>query len=84
MYTCRLENSFGCADCSTNIVVKRKQLSPVFLRRLQPIWMEENQRLVAEVEIGGMPAPTVEWFKEDEELQRKENEKKKVLNYTCN
>ena len=68
-YTCKLDTASGSAESSTDVVVKRKHLSPVFLRRLQPIWVEEGQRIVAEVEIGGMPAPHVYWFKDDELLR---------------
>ena len=63
-YCCRLKNSAGTAESTADLVVKRKQLSPVFLKRLQSISENAGNRVIVEVEVGGTPSPTVVWFKD--------------------
>ena len=59
-----MENAGGSAESTADLIVKRKQLSPVFLKRLQSISENMGGRLVAEVEVGGTPSPKVTWFKD--------------------
>ena len=63
-YTCTLNNPGGTAESTADLVVRKKQLSPVFLKRLRPISENEGCRIVAEVEVGGTPSPNVFWFKD--------------------
>ena len=57
-YTCRIsvgegeggDGSGWCVEETTaQLTVEKKRLPPVFLRRLAPIWIEQGQRLLAEV-----------------------------------
>ena len=59
MYTCRAENSGGSSESSADVVIRRKELSPVFLKRLRGVAVEVGQPLLLEVEVGGIPAPEV-------------------------
>ena len=59
-----MKNSAGTAESTADLVVKRKQLSPVFLKRLQSISENAGNRVIVEVEVGGTPSPTVVWFKD--------------------
>ena len=58
-YCCRAENTGGTAESLVDLVVRRKRLSPVFLRRLQAQSVLAGARLLLEVEVGGLPAPQV-------------------------
>ena len=59
-----MNNPGGTAESTADLVVKRKQLSPVFLKRLRPVSENMGSRIVAEVEVGGTPTPNVFWFKD--------------------
>ena len=59
-----MNNPGGTAESTADLVVRRKQLSPVFLKRLRPVSETTGSRIVAEVEVGGTPSPNVFWFKD--------------------
>ena len=67
-YNCRAENEAGIAESICDVVVKKKTLSPVFLKRIQSKYLDIGQRLLLEVEIGGMPSPSIMWFFNDIEI----------------
>ena len=67
-YTCRAENDGGSAESTADLVVKKKHLSPVFLRRLHSQVKILGQRLVLEIEIGGFPQPQVTWYLNEEQV----------------
>ena len=67
-YTCRAENDGGSAESTADLVVKKKHLSPVFLRRLQSQVIVLGQKLVLEVESGGFPMPQVTWYLNEEQV----------------
>ena len=67
-YTCRAENDGGSAESTADLVVKKKHLSPVFLRRLRSQVIVLCQKLVLEVEIGGFPLPQVIWYSNEEQV----------------
>ena len=67
-YTCRAENNGGSAESTADLVVKKKHLSPVFLRRLQSQGKVLGQKIVLEVEIGGFPLPQVTWYLNEEQV----------------
>ena len=67
-YTCRAENDGGSAESMADLVVKKKHLSPVFLRRLQSQVKILGQKLVLEVESGGFPQPQVTWYLNEEQV----------------
>ena len=61
-YTCHAENDGGSAESTADIVVRKKNLSPIFLKRLQSQEIDVGQKLLLEVEIGGSPVPEVTWY----------------------
>ena len=67
-YTCRAENEAGSAESTSDLVVKKKNLSPVFLRRLRSQDIILGRKLVLEVEIGGSPSPQVAWYLNEEQI----------------
>ena len=67
-YTCKAENEAGIAESIADIIVKKKHLSPVFLKRLQSKYLELGQRLIMEVELGGSPIPEVYWYFNEKEI----------------
>ena len=82
-YCCRLNNSAGTAESTADLVVKRKQLSPVFLKRLQSISENTGTRIVVEVEVGGTPSPSVYWFKDGVPIVNKPGHTKIHENGPC-
>lgn len=46
-----------------------KIFPPVFGHRLQQQTVNIGDRVVLEVEVTGMPDPTIEWFKDDNPLE---------------
>ena len=70
-YTLVAENPLGHAVSNAELIVRKKQFPPVFWQRLYNYEAESGSRLVAEVEVGGWPVPTVTWFKDDEILTTK-------------
>ena len=68
-YTCRAVNAGGSAESTADLVVKKKHLSPVFLRRLQSQVIVLGQKLVLEVESGGFPLPQVTWYLNEEQVK---------------
>ena len=68
-YTVRAVNKCGECRSSCRLTVDRKQLSPVFLRRLQSQSLPAGARLVLEVEVGGQPGPMVSWWRGEERLE---------------
>lgn len=70
-YTLVAENQLGHAVSNCDLIVRKKQFPPVFWQRLYNYEAEAGSRLVAEVEVGGWPVPSVTWFKEDEVLSTK-------------
>ena len=67
-YTCKIENEAGVAESIADIIVKKKCLSPVFLKRLQSKYLEIGQRLIMEAEIGGTPEPKIFWYFNENEI----------------
>ena len=70
-YTLVAENQLGHAVSNCDLIVRKKQFPPVFWQRLYNYEAEAGSRLVAEVEVGGWPVPTVTWFKDEEVLNTK-------------
>ncbi|KAG7188138.1 hypothetical protein KM043_013359 [Ampulex compressa] len=64
-YTCTANNEVGSASSTADLVVKKTIFPPVFGRRLQAQVVKRGDRVIMEVEITGMPEPTVLWYKDD-------------------
>ena len=78
-----MTNPSGTAESTADLIVKRKQLSPVFLKRLQSIGENAGARIVAEVEVGGTPSPSVFWFKDGFPLTNQPGHVKIHVNGPC-
>ncbi|XP_071443400.1 titin isoform X2 [Hetaerina americana] len=63
-YTCKIENGAGSASSTADLVVKKTVFPPVFGRRLQAQVAKKGQRVVLEVEVTGLPDPTITWSKD--------------------
>ncbi|XP_046401656.1 titin isoform X2 [Ischnura elegans] len=63
-YTCKIENPAGSASSTADLVVKKTVFPPVFGRRLQAQVAKKGQRVVMEVEVTGLPDPTITWSKD--------------------
>ena len=82
-YSCRLNNCGGTAESTTDLIVKRKELSPVFLKRLQSICENAGAKIIAEVEVGGTPNPDVLWLKDGVVIMNKPGHIKIHSNGPC-
>ena len=66
-YTLVATNQLGHAECSCDLIVRKKQFPPVFWKRLYNVYGDDNSKFVGEVEIGGWPVPDVYWYKVTED-----------------
>ncbi|KAG0730308.1 Titin [Chionoecetes opilio] len=68
-YTCHLDNDAGSAQCTCDVIVKKNQFPPVISRRLQPKVLGVNERLHLEIDVTGLPSPTITWSKDGQTLK---------------
>jgi len=66
-YTLVISNQLGTAECSCDLIVRKKQFPPVFWQRLYNVGDEGSRRFVGGVEVGGWPVPAVFWYKVSED-----------------
>lgn len=52
-----------------NNVYIEPTMPPVFGRRLQAQLVKKGERVTMEVEVTGLPDPTISWYKDGEKLQ---------------
>ncbi|XP_012542170.2 titin isoform X3 [Monomorium pharaonis] len=64
-YTCTASNDIGSASSTSDLVVKKTIFPPVFGKRLKAQVVKKGDRIIMEVEITGIPEPTVSWYKND-------------------
>ncbi|KAL0100113.1 hypothetical protein PUN28_019517 [Cardiocondyla obscurior] len=64
-YTCKVSNDVGSASSTADLVVKKTIFPPVFGKRLKAQVAKKGDRIIMEVEITGIPEPTVNWYKND-------------------
>ena len=62
-YTLVAQNQLGAAECTCDLIVRKKQFPPVFWQRLYNVNGDDTSRFVGEVEVGGWPVPDVYWYK---------------------
>lgn len=55
------------------IICLEKTFPPVFGRRLQAQLIKKGERVVMEVEVTGLPDPTISWFKDGQPLATEPN-----------
>ncbi|XP_030372942.1 uncharacterized protein LOC115622947 isoform X4 [Scaptodrosophila lebanonensis] len=68
-YAVTASNSVGQSTSSADLVVKKTIFPPVFGRRLQAQVSKKGEKLIMEVEVTGLPEPTVTWLKDDKPLK---------------
>ncbi|XP_020714421.1 titin homolog isoform X4 [Ceratitis capitata] len=62
-------NTMGQSTSTADLVVKKTIFPPVFGRRLQAQVVKRGEKIIMEVEVTGLPEPTVVWMKDDKPLQ---------------
>ncbi|XP_042876868.1 titin-like isoform X4 [Penaeus japonicus] len=67
-YTCFIQNEGGSAQCTCDVIIKKKQFPPVISKRLQPVVVGVNERLHMEIDVTGTPLPEVSWTKDGQPL----------------
>ncbi|XP_073838140.1 zormin isoform X4 [Musca autumnalis] len=67
-YAVTASNIAGQATSTADLIVKKTIFPPVFGKRLQAQVMKKNEKIVMEVEVTGLPAPSVVWMKDDKPL----------------
>ncbi|XP_072764140.1 uncharacterized protein [Anoplolepis gracilipes] len=73
-YTCMVSNDVGNASSTADLVVKKTIFPPVFGKRLKAQVAKKGDRVVMEVEITGIPEPTVGWYKNDVPINERPQE----------
>ncbi|KAH8316915.1 hypothetical protein KR074_002313 [Drosophila pseudoananassae] len=68
-YAVTASNTVGQSTSTADLVVKKTIFPPVFGRRLQAQVSKKGEKLVMEVEVTGLPEPTVTWLKDDKPLK---------------
>ncbi|KAH8272384.1 hypothetical protein KR018_001100 [Drosophila ironensis] len=68
-YAVTASNAVGQSTSTADLVVKKTIFPPVFGRRLQAQVAKKGEKLVMEVEVTGLPEPTVTWLKDDKPLK---------------
>ncbi|KAL5290626.1 hypothetical protein ACFFRR_010159 [Megaselia abdita] len=80
-YSVVATNPMGESTCTADVVVKKKIFPPVFGHRLQPQTVNIGDRVVLEVEVTGMPDPTIEWFKDGKPLEESRVSEHSIRNF---
>ncbi|XP_014485705.1 PREDICTED: uncharacterized protein LOC106750117 isoform X2 [Dinoponera quadriceps] len=70
-YTCTVSNEVGSASSTADLVVKKTIFPPVFGKRLKAQVVKKGDRVIMEVEITGIPEPTVTWYKNDVPINKR-------------
>ncbi|XP_001354027.3 uncharacterized protein [Drosophila pseudoobscura] len=68
-YAVTASNAVGQSTSTADLVVKKTIFPPVFGRRLQAQVAKRGEKLIMEVEVTGLPDPTVLWLKDDKPIQ---------------
>ncbi|XP_037939330.1 muscle M-line assembly protein unc-89 isoform X2 [Teleopsis dalmanni] len=64
-YAVTATNTIGQSTSTADLVVKKTIFPPVFGRRLQAQVVKRGEKIIMEVEVTGLPDPTVVWMKDD-------------------
>ncbi|XP_075160107.1 zormin isoform X2 [Haematobia irritans] len=78
-YAVTASNVAGQATTTADLIVKKSIFPPVFGKRLQAQVMKKNEKIVMEVEVTGLPAPTVVWMKDEKPLNEVEISQHRLL-----
>lgn len=75
-YECVAENECGSASCSAELLVNEADSKPEFSETMKDIEVALDNEGRFDVQVSGVPKPTVEWFKGTEKI---ENERKFIF-----
>ncbi|XP_032599442.1 titin isoform X6 [Drosophila grimshawi] len=64
-YAVTASNAVGQSTSTADLVVKKTIFPPVFGRRLQAQVSKKGEKLIMEVEVTGLPEPTVTWLRDE-------------------
>ncbi|XP_046807759.1 uncharacterized protein LOC111679299 isoform X8 [Lucilia cuprina] len=67
-YAVTASNTMGQSTSTADLVVKKTIFPPVFGRRLQAQVVKKGEKIIMEVEVTGLPEPTVVWMKDEKPL----------------
>ncbi|XP_067210497.1 uncharacterized protein zormin isoform X3 [Linepithema humile] len=82
-YTCTVSNDVGSASSTADLVVKKTVFPPVFGKRLKAQVVKKGDRVIMEVEITGIPDPTVNWYKNDVPINERPPELRIIQQGNC-
>ncbi|XP_071560873.1 uncharacterized protein [Temnothorax nylanderi] len=82
-YTCKVSNDVGSASSTADLVVKKTIFPPVFGKRLKAQVAKKGDRVIMEVEITGIPEPTVSWYKNDVPINEQSPKLKIIQQGNC-
>lgn len=68
-YECVAENEFGSASCSAELLVNEADSKPEFSKTMKDVEVELDSVGRFDVQVSGVPMPTVEWFKGTEKIE---------------
>ncbi|XP_053952608.1 titin homolog isoform X8 [Anastrepha ludens] len=68
-YAITATNTMGQSTSTADLVVKKTIFPPVFGRRLQAQVVKRGEKIIMEVEVTGLPEPTVVWMKDDKPIE---------------
>ncbi|XP_055314991.1 uncharacterized protein LOC129575416 isoform X3 [Sitodiplosis mosellana] len=67
-YSCSATNPIGNALSTADVVVKKSIFPPVFGHRLQAKVAKCGERVIMDIEVSGIPPPTITFYKDDKPL----------------
>uniref|UniRef100_A0A1A9W7E8 Ig-like domain-containing protein n=1 Tax=Glossina brevipalpis TaxID=37001 RepID=A0A1A9W7E8_9MUSC len=79
-YAITASNSMGQSSSTADLVVKKTIFPPVFGRRLQAQVVRKDEKIIMEVEVTGLPEPTVTWMKDEKPLSEANLSTHRLLN----
>ena len=72
-YKCVASNIHGKATCQADLELLETEIAPEFIKKLRNMEVMEEEGVRLDVFVSGVPAPTVEWFKEKVKLSETDN-----------
>ncbi|XP_037901176.1 titin isoform X14 [Glossina fuscipes] len=79
-YAVTASNAMGQSTSTADLVVKKTIFPPVFGRRLQAQVVKKDEKIIMEVEVTGLPEPTVVWMKDEKPLSEANLSSHRLLN----
>ena len=70
-FKCVVENVFGSASCSSELLVNEANAKPVFEEKMKPVTINEGDPATFTVKVTGNPPPVIDWYRGKEQLEDK-------------